>query len=113
MKQHQYEITLKHVADTKGNPSAYTEVLQFNAYNHDDIFKVLEHLSKANVLDDEKTKAFAIGLKLFGETLLENKQHPLFKEFLPHFAQFMKQLKQTVKSQSIESAAMEKGENHE
>ncbi|OTG90299.1 DUF3861 domain-containing protein [Acinetobacter sp. ANC 3813] len=100
MKQHQYEVTVKHIADAQGNPSAYSETLQFNAYNHDDLFKVLEHLRQANLLDDEKTKAFAVGLKLFGETLLENKDIALFKEFLPQFAQFMKTLKQTVKTQN-------------
>lgn len=113
MKQHQYEVTVKHMADAQGNPSAYTEALQFNAYNHDDIFKVLEHLSKANILDEEKTKAFAVGLKLFGETLLENKDIPLFKEFMPDFLQFMKALKQTVKTQNAQQAALEQGENHE
>jgi len=41
-----------------------------------------------------------VGLKLFGETLLENKDIPLFKEFLPQFAHFMKALKQTVKTQN-------------
>lgn len=70
--------------------------MQFKAYNHDDLFQVLAHLSKANVLDEEKTKAFAVGLKLFGETLLENKDIPLFKEVMPQFVQFMKALKQTV-----------------
>ncbi len=100
MKQHQYEITVKHVADAQGNPSTYAEVLQFTAYNHDDLFKVLEHLNKTNLLDEEKTKAFAIGLKLFGETLLENKDVALFKAFMPQFIQFMKALKQTVKTQN-------------
>ena len=113
MKQHQYEITVKHIADAQGNPSGYTEVLQFNAYNHDDLFKVLEHISKAKLFDDEKTKAFAVGLKLFGETLLENKDMPLFKDFMPQFIEFMKTLKQTVKSQSNESLTMEKGEINE
>jgi hypothetical protein len=41
-----------------------------------------------------------VGLKLFGETLLENKDLPLFKDFMPHFGQFMKTLKQTVKAQN-------------
>lgn len=100
MKQHQYEITVKHMADAQGQPSIYSEVLQFQAYNHDDLFKVLESLTKANLLDDEKMKAFAVGLKLFGETLLENKNIPLFKEFLPQFVDFMKALKQTVKTQN-------------
>lgn len=98
MKQHEYEITVKHIADANGNPSIYTEALQFKAYNHDDLFKVLDHLTKANLLDEEKTKAFAIGLKLFGETLLENKEKPLFKDFLPQFIKFMKTIKQTAKT---------------
>ena len=67
MKQHQYEVTVKHIADAQGQPSSYSEVLQFQAYNHDDLFKILEKLAKANLLDDEKTKAFTVGLKLFGE----------------------------------------------
>ena len=98
MKQHQYEITVKHVADVQGNPSTYTEALQFAAYNHDDLFKVLEHIQKGNLFEGEKATAFAIGLKLFGETLLENKNHPLFKDFLPQFAEFMKSMKQTIKA---------------
>lgn len=105
MKQHQYAVTVKHIADAQGNPSAYSEVLQFNAYNHDDLFQVLEHLSKANLLDDEKTKAFAVGLKLFGETLLENKDLPVFKDFMPQFVQFMKSLKHTIKTQQLEQTS--------
>ena len=100
MKQHQYEVTVKHMTDAQGQPSIYSEVLQFQAYNHDDLFKVLESLTKANLLDDEKMKAFAVGLKRFSETLLENKNIPLFKEFLPQFVDFMKALKQTVKTQN-------------
>ncbi|MEG2463000.1 MAG: DUF3861 family protein, partial [Acinetobacter sp.] len=42
MKQHTYEVTLKHIADAQGNPSTYTDTLSFNSYNHDDIFKVLQ-----------------------------------------------------------------------
>ena len=105
MKQHQYEITVKYIADAQGYPSRYTKALQFNTYNHDDLFKVLEHLTKAQLLDDEKTKAFAVGLKLFGETLLENKDIPLFKDFLPQFVQFMKTLKHSIKTQQLEQTS--------
>ncbi len=31
MKQHEYEVTVKHIADAQGNPSMYTEALQFKA----------------------------------------------------------------------------------
>lgn len=41
MKQHQYEVLVKHLADAQGKPSTYTEELQFNVANHDDIFKIV------------------------------------------------------------------------
>ena len=100
MKQHTYEVTLKHIADAQGNPSTYADTLSFNSYNHDDIFKVLQMIKNSQILDDEAAKPFAVGLKLFSEVMLEHKSLPLFKDFMPHFGQFMKALKQTVKTQS-------------
>ncbi|TCB50924.1 DUF3861 family protein [Acinetobacter sp. ANC 4779] len=93
MKQHTYQIIVKHVADAKGQPSTYTEDLIFTAYNHDDIFKVLENLQQKELTDEESMKSFAVGLKLMGEVLLENKNIPLFKDFLPQFINFIKSLK--------------------
>ena len=100
MKQHTYEATLKHIADAQGNPSTYTDTLSFNTYNHDDIFKVLDAIQNSQMLDAEAAKSFAVGLKLFSEVMLEHKNFPLFKDFMPHFGQFMKTLKQTVKTPS-------------
>ena len=100
MKQHTYEVTLKHVADAQGNPSTYADTLSFNTYNHDDIFKVLQVIQNSQMLDAEAAKSFAVGLKLFSEVMLEHKNFPLFKDFMPHFGQFMKTLKQTVKTPS-------------
>ena len=100
MKQHTYEVTLKHIADPQGNPSTYTDTLSFNTYNHDDIFKVLQVIQNRPMLDAEAAKSFAVGLKLFSEVMLEHKNFPLFKDFMPHFGQFMKTLKQTVKTPS-------------
>ncbi|MBU3846458.1 MAG: DUF3861 domain-containing protein [Candidatus Acinetobacter avistercoris] len=99
MKQHEYKISVEHIADAKGNPSTYTEALEFTAYNHDDLFKVLAHLQKTELVDEESTKALAIGLKLFGEVLLLNKDVTIFKEFLPQFIQFIQTLKKSAPSQ--------------
>jgi hypothetical protein len=100
MKQHQYHITLEHLCDAKGQASIYTEKLAFNVGNHDDILAIVARMQQAQLFDAEATAAFAVGLKLFGETLLENRQHPLFQQFLPQFGQFMKHLKQTLAEQS-------------
>ncbi|MFM6957904.1 MAG: DUF3861 domain-containing protein [Acinetobacter sp.] len=98
MKQHQYHVTVQHLKDAKGQASTYTERLEFYTGNHDDIFEIVERLKKAKLFDDQTTTSFAVGLKLFSEVMLENKDHPLFEEFLPQFGLFMKTLKQQVKS---------------
>lgn len=46
MKQHEYQVIVKHIADAKGHPSTYEQDLTFTAYNHDDIFKVLGYLQE-------------------------------------------------------------------
>ncbi|MCO8080838.1 MULTISPECIES: DUF3861 domain-containing protein [Acinetobacter] len=93
MKQHKYQISVRHLVDPKGQPSTYTEDLVFTAYNHDDIFKVLEKLQQKKIIDEESMKSFAVGLKLMGEVLLENKDIPLFKDFSPQFIEFIKSIK--------------------
>ncbi|WHP04438.1 MULTISPECIES: DUF3861 domain-containing protein [Acinetobacter] len=97
MKQHQYHVTVQHLKDPKGLASTYTERLEFYTGNHDDIFEVVERLRKAELFNDQTTTSFAVGLKLFSEVMLENRDHPLFEEFFPQFGQFMKNLKQQVK----------------
>ncbi|MCJ8161501.1 DUF3861 domain-containing protein [Acinetobacter zhairhuonensis] len=102
MKQHQYHITVEHLCDAKGQPSTYTEKLAFDVGNHDDILAIVDRMQQAKLFDADATAAFAVGLKLFGETLLENRQHPLFQQILPQFGQFMKHLKQTLAEQQVE-----------
>ena len=96
MKQHQYHVTVQHLKDAKGQASTYTERLEFYTGNHDDIFEIVERLKKAELFDDQTTKSFAVGLKLFSEVMLEQRNHPLFAEFAPHFRDFMKHMKSQI-----------------
>lgn len=93
MKQHRYRLTLEHVADAEGRPVA-REPLRFEVGNHDDILAIVERMRRREDIDPETATALAVGLKLFGEVLLENRTHPLFAGFAPQFQQFMKTLKQ-------------------
>lgn len=92
MKQHRYKVTVEHLADPQGVPSSQAP-LQFEVGNHDDIIAVVERLRSRGDFDANTATAFGVGLKLFGEVMLENKDHPLFASFAPHFGQFMKELK--------------------
>jgi len=92
-KQHRYRITIEHTASPEGelNPAP---TLSFEAGNHDDILAMVPRAAARTGFDADTSAAFAVGLKLFSEVMLENRQHPLFQEFSVHFGQFMKQLKQ-------------------
>ncbi|HEY8606192.1 MAG TPA: DUF3861 domain-containing protein [Noviherbaspirillum sp.] len=92
MKQHRYQVTLHHLADPDGNP-ADRPPLQFEVGNHDDIFAIVERMRQRTDFTPEAATALGVGLKLFSEVMLENRDHPLFASFRPHFAEFMKELK--------------------
>lgn len=96
MKQHRYRITLEYLADADGNPQDQAPLV-FEAGNHDEIIGIVELVRSRGLFDAQTTAAFVVGQKLFGEVMLENRNDPLFSEFWPHFLDFMKQLKSTVK----------------
>lgn len=95
MKQHRYRITVEHLADARGNPSGRAP-LAFEVGNHDDILSIVERIRGAGLFDESTSAAFAVGLKLFGEVMLENRGHPLFADMAPAFRDFMKRLKSGV-----------------
>lgn len=92
MKQHQYRVRLEHLADAKGQPSDKAP-LEFEIGNHDDILSIVERIRARGDFDANRSAALAVGLKLFSEVMLENRDHPLFAEFKPHFMNFMKVIK--------------------
>lgn len=95
MKQHRYRITVEHLADADGAAVTNTAPLQFETGNHDEILALATRMRERGMFAPESATAFTVGLKLFSEVMLENRKHPLFEEFQPHFAQFMKKLKST------------------
>ncbi len=94
MKQHRYQITVEHIALPDGSPPPEARSLQFLTGNHDDILNIVDKVRQRGDLPEADATAFAIGLKLFSEVMLQNRQLPLFADFAPHFKQFMQQLKQ-------------------
>ncbi len=92
MKKHRYRITVEHLSDREGNDPAQAP-LQFETANHDDIFTIIGLLQQRKEFTGTSAQAFGLGLKLFSEVLLENKDAPLFAPFMPHFIAFMKALK--------------------
>jgi len=92
MKGHLYRITLEHLEDPKGNPVDVTP-LTFEVKNHDDLFSIIEKVQAKGLFEDTESTAFAIGLKLFREVVLNHRDDEAFQELNPHFSSFMKAFK--------------------
>lgn len=92
-KAHQYKLTLEYLQNNKGDKME-TSPLELVFENHDNIFAIIERLKQKNHFNDiNQSQEFAIGLKLFSEVMLKNRNHPLFEELGPAFGLFMKRLK--------------------
>lgn len=88
MAKHQFKITIEHVLDSEDYPDEEA-TLVFRAENHDDIVELASRLG----CRDDKELSLLVGLKLFGDAMLDDRENPLYRDILPYFGQFMKRLK--------------------
>jgi hypothetical protein len=85
---HHYRVTVEPL-DT----SNAAKPLVFETSNHDELFSIVERVRAKAIVPDDEAASFAIGLKLFTETMLRHRKHPLFAKLQPHIGTFMKTLK--------------------
>jgi hypothetical protein len=91
-RSNKYHIELKELSLKDGSHGEKN--LTFDFENHDDLFQIFDVIKAKNIFDNEQTAhEFTLGLKLFTEVMLKNKQHPLFEELRPAIMEFMKKLK--------------------
>ncbi|RZJ59409.1 MAG: DUF3861 family protein [Flavobacterium sp.] len=91
-KYNHYKMTLEHLHNPKEDTLHPT--LKFEFDNHDDVFLIIEKIKEKGYFDESQSAEFAIGLKMFSEVMLRNKDNPLFEDFRPAFKDFMMKLKE-------------------
>ncbi|UOG77488.1 DUF3861 domain-containing protein (plasmid) [Hymenobacter tibetensis] len=92
-RAHHYRLRLEHMAPAATDQPTHPP-LEVEFDNHDDIFQIIERLQARNLFaKPSQATEFAIGLKLFSEVMLNNRDHALFAEMRPAFSEFMKKLK--------------------
>lgn len=92
MKEHRYRITLEHLAPASAEQVQHAP-LQFEVGNHDDIFNIIERSRSKGHFDQDTSAALALGLKLFTEVMLKQRQHPLFSDISLPMREFIGKLK--------------------
>ena len=93
MKGYLYTIQVDKVEDPQGN-LLMEPPLRFSVRNHDDLFNIVARMKARNAFSEEESTALAIGIKLFGEVMLNHKDNALFTPIRESFAAFMQGLKQ-------------------
>lgn len=94
MKQDkQYRITVEEI----GNEEGKAKTLQFEYQDREDLFTVVDKLKQGSGLEPEAATKVALALRLLGPVMMRDHKHPLFVDFMPHFKNFMQNLKSTVK----------------
>ena len=70
-----------------------SQQVEFEIINHDDIFKLLALIQGKLDIKSHEEQAFLIGLKMFSEILLINRQHALFRQMKAPMREIMSLLK--------------------
>jgi hypothetical protein len=92
-KTNRYQLTLQSQQYANGDVEPKKQ-LEFMFDNHDEVFAIIERIREKDPFGNkEQATEFALGLKLFSEVLIKNRNHPLFEELAPAFGSFMKRLK--------------------
>ena len=91
-KYNRYKLSMEAIEDNTDHQAPVNKI-EFKFENHDDLFKVIELVKVKNLFEERETIEFVIGLKLFSEVILRNRELPLFDELKPAIKEFMKKLK--------------------
>ncbi|SHI19105.1 DUF3861 domain-containing protein [Ferrimonas marina] len=71
--------------------------LEFEVEDRENVFATVENIKAHTELDAQSATQLAVGLRILGPMMMQQRKHPLFVNFMPHFKDFMLNLKSTVK----------------
>jgi hypothetical protein len=91
-KNNRYKLSLTRLSEP--NDQQIPSTLTLEVENHDDIFKIIEITQSKHLFErDSDAQEFAIGIKLFTEVMIRNRELGIFTELKPAIGDFMKKLK--------------------
>jgi hypothetical protein len=93
MNPYRYKITVEAMTGVKGEP-VEGRTLSFEAANHDDILGIVDRMRTRLPFDDDTIASLGVGLKLFTEVTLKERNDPMFAMIGPALSEFARGLKQ-------------------
>ena len=99
MSAYRYKITVEALTGATGE-SVEGRTLSFEAANHDDILGVVDRLRARLPFDENTVASLGVGLNLFSEVTLRERNDPMFAMIQPALGEFIRGLKQRSSAQS-------------
>jgi hypothetical protein len=99
MSAYRYKITVEALTRATGEPGE-GQILSFEAANHDDILGVVDRLRARLPFDENTVASLGVGLNLFSEVTLRERNDPMFAMIQPALGEFIRGLKQRSSAQS-------------
>ncbi len=90
-----YRITIEEMNSESGDSP---RTMQVEVQDRENMFAIVETLKKGSGLGEQLATQVGIALRLLGPVMMQNRTHPLFADFMPHFKDFMVNLKKTIKN---------------
>lgn len=93
-KHNHYRITIEEV-NIKEDRELQT--MQFEIEDRENMFAIVDKIKQDSGLDEQSTRRLGVSIRLLGPLMMQDRKHPLFVDFMPHFRNFMQNLKKTLK----------------
>ena len=95
-KYNNYRITIEEVSVKEDRE---LQTMQFEIEDRENMFAIVEKIKQDSGLDEQSAARLGVSIRLLGPMMMQDRKHPLFVDFMPHFRNFMQNLKKTLKGQ--------------
>ncbi|MBO7913381.1 DUF3861 domain-containing protein [Vibrio splendidus] len=95
-KHNNYRITIEEVSVKEDRE---LQTMQFEIEDRENMFAIVEKIKQDSGLDEQSAARLGVSIRLLGPMMMQDRKHPLFVDFMPHFRNFMQNLKKTLKGQ--------------
>ena len=95
-KYNNYRITIEEVSVKEDRE---LQTMQFEIEDRENMFAIVEKIKQDSGLDEQSAARLGVSIRLLGPLMMQDRKHPLFVNFMPHFRDFMQNLKKTLKGQ--------------
>ncbi|WP_299690362.1 DUF3861 domain-containing protein [uncultured Vibrio sp.] len=93
-KHNHYRITIEEVSIKEDRE---LQAMQFEIEDRENMFEIVDKIKQDSGLDEQSAARLGVSIRLLGPLMMEDRKHPLFVDFMPHFRNFMQNLKKTLK----------------